>query len=203
MFLETHFRDRTPVFGDGNVPSDFRDTVLQSFLARLLERPLPEREVPNPRGYFTTIYRRHGLDLIRKRQRREAKVEGGIQDVLPNPCSSDAAQEAHARERLRRVEQAMRQLPIADRVVLKVSEAPRWLTSEENAWLAARASLSVDELQSRLSGAVTRYEVTLVFDPGDTKEDATSRRKRMERFRRRQARARGKLRSLLQESGDE
>jgi len=94
---------------------------------------------------------------------------------------------------------------MADRVALKLDHSPEWLTDEEIRWLSKRAGLGISDLwkainEANNTAANKMHALTRLFDPcEDDANDPESRRKRMERFRRRRARAREKLKALIQE----
>ena len=103
-------------------------------------------------------------------------------------------------ERARQLHAAIRQLEIADRIVLKLDLAPELLDDEDVRWLAARMEMDTAAIRQAVTSAEDIHALTRIFDPGDDDpDDPEIRRKRMERFRRRRARAREKLRALLQE----
>ena len=101
-------------------------------------------------------------------------------------------------ERSGRVQSALNQLGLADRVALKLVNCPMWIDDEEVRWLAERAGLQPEVVISQILEAEDTFQLTLIYDPDfEGSEDREGRRKRMERFRRRRTRARDKLLVIL------
>lgn len=167
---------------------DLEDAV-RGFLQRLLTRPLPSAASEDPAAYISQSFRNWCIDLQRGRDRRPE--EAWESDDGRTTASSDA------RPRLARVVEALEQLPIQDRVVIKVEDLPWALSDDELRWLAGRGGVSVDAVRAQLESARTTYDTSLVFDPGDSATAPKGRRDRMERFRRRRSRARQRLRERL------
>ena len=181
---------------------DLVEDGLQSTLEKLAEKPLPDG-ISEPRRYLTRALRNRCIDLYRARRRRGDR---SLDDAPagwepPTECTTLPAEIALRHEREQQIHNAIEKLDVSDRVVLKLREAPEWLTDEELDWLAKRSGLSTSDLQRAIVAAEDKHALTLIFDPGDDDpDDSALRRKRMERFRRRRARAREKLHKLLQES---
>jgi DNA-directed RNA polymerase specialized sigma24 family protein len=200
-FLETELRGMIPGPVRREWPGDLVEDALRGFLLRLLKERLPAG-IANPRPYLARAFRNHCIDLDRARRgRRECSVES--QPAGWEPPGEDGespAAAAQQREQVQRLHAALRRLEIADRVVLKLEHAPELLDDEEARWLAARAKMDDTVLRRALETAEDVHAITRIFDPGDDDPgDPVLRRKRMERFRRRHARALAKLRQRLQE----
>ena len=200
-FLEAELRLMVPGLVRRTWPEDLVEDAIHSLLTRLVEIPLP-RDIDNLPGYLSRAFHNHCIDLYEARRRRmESSVEGGPSGWEP-PARHDEspAEVAARRERADRLHRALQRLEIADRVVLKLEHAPEWLDGEEVGWLAGRQALDQAEMWEAILAAEDMHTLTRVFDPGDDDpDDSALRRKRMERFRRRRARAREKLRARLQE----
>jgi DNA-directed RNA polymerase specialized sigma24 family protein len=192
-FLEVELRRRVPAAARRRWPEEQLHDALQGFLARLVERPLPPTIKSHPQAYLTTSFRHWCIDIERGRQRHAAEPwEDNDQTVTAEPAPE-------VRERVERVTQALDALPVEDRVVLKMTDAPELLTWLELDWLARRSASSADDVRARVLRCPPVYELTLIFDPGPEPGDAKGRRDRMERFRKRRERARSRLRAALKE----
>jgi len=197
-FLEPQLRLQVPPLVRRTWPSELVEDALRGFLTRLLERPLPD-EIDSPRRYLTSAFRNRLIDLHRAQQRR---------NEVPPPEDSDwpPGEEESPEMRIEREQQAselataLASLSMADRVALKLVDAPEWLSSEEVAWLAAKSGSTHQGVVEAIDSARDVHDLTLIFDPKGSVDD--SRRLRMERFRRRRARARAKARDALSEGGE-
>ena len=206
-FLEPRLRTMVPRRVKESWPSDLLEQSLQDFLERLLRNPLPEG-LEEPERYVARALKNHFIDAWRRERRKhvietpEANQPAGWEPVAVDQASGETR--IAAREQRTRVVGALNRLGTADRVALKLQLAPEWLTDTELEWLAARTRTTPDEVRAAILAADTVYELTLVFDPdyGAKPPDEQARRKRMERFRRRRARARDKLRALLEEDAE-
>lgn len=175
------------------------EDALRDVLARLVETRLPPG-VQDPRAYLVTAVRRRGIDLVRARQRR--REHGGEQELLQvkfdQPREQEPAEAASATERAERVRRAIGRLEIADRVALKLCDAPEWLDDEELLWLSSRMSGTSEEIRAAIGRARDMHDLTRIFDPGeDDPRDPEARRKRMERFRKRRNRIAERVAALL------
>lgn len=203
VFLEPQLWLMVPGVVKRTWPGDLVEDAIHAFLTRLIEVPLPPG-IDNLPGYLSRAFRNHCIDQYEARRRRkESSVEGGPGGWEPSTQHDESpAEVALRRERAERLHLVLQQLEIADRVVLKLEHAPEWLDSEEMGWLAGRLALDEAKVWEGILAAEDMHALTRIFDPGDDDpEDPALRRKRMERFRRRRARAREKLRALLVEVG--
>ncbi|MCW8137961.1 MAG: hypothetical protein KIT58_03560 [Planctomycetota bacterium] len=177
------------------------EDALRDVLARLVEAPLPPG-VHDPRAYLVTALHRRGIDLVRAKQRR--REHGGEQELiqfkLDRPRELEPGEAASSSERAERVRGAIRRLEIADRVALKLCDAPEWLDDEEVLWLASRLSCTSEEVHAAVGRAGDMHDLTRIYDPGtDDPRDPEARRKRMERFRKRRNRIAERVAQLLAE----
>lgn len=186
-FIEPELRLAMPRTVPRRWPAEQVEDALQSFLERLLSRPLPSGVPSNPAGYILRSFRNWCLDIERGRKRNSA-------DPWDDDLAVGASQpRVDARDEAVRVGLALAELRVEDRVALKLEAAPETLTEEEWAWLAERAGLPGDVLQARVWGAPDTYALTLLYYPGSEPSDWKGRRDRMERFRKRRERARAAL----------
>jgi DNA-directed RNA polymerase specialized sigma24 family protein len=197
-FVESELRQMVPASVRRRWPEDLVEEALRSFLLRLLDQPLPE-DIGNLRGYLRRAFRNHCIDLYRaQNRRREMPLDQAPAgwDLPEDDESPEAVLKVrtHAQD----VERALRQLETADRIVLVLEYVPASLSDQDIAWLSDRLGKAPPEVRSLIAAASDMHEFTRIFDPGDDDpEDPKVRRKRMERFRRRRARAREKLLALL------
>ena len=201
-FLEIELRLMIPPLIRRSWPEDLVEDALREFLMRLIEQPLPDG-IGNLRAYLRRSFGNHCTDCFRARERRpESPLEPEIGDwEVPSASDPSPLEVALRREREGQLHAALARLAIADRVVLKLEFAPEWLDAKDAGWLAERAGLSTPDLRDAIAAADGIHALTRLFDPGDDDSNDTElRRKRMERFRRRRARARDKLHELLQET---
>ncbi|MDP2270499.1 MAG: hypothetical protein Q8K32_07170 [Archangium sp.] len=200
-FLEAELRLMVPLQVRRTWPEDLVEDALRDFLLKLVDVPLPPG-IENPRRYLARAFRNHCIDLHEaRRRRREVSVEDGPAGWDPPADGSESPTEiALQGERARQLHAALRQLVIADRIVLKLDHAPELLDDDEVRWLAARTEMDAAAIRQAVASSEDMHAITRIFDPGDDDpDDPEIRRKRMERFRRRRARARQKLRVLLRE----
>jgi len=200
-FIESELRLKIPPLVRRTWPKDKIEDSIQSFLVKLIEKPLP-KDIDNLSGYITRAFRNHCLDLYYSRRRRAEVLPDSMDDVGEPTDSYAASQIDHAilRERAQKLNDAIATLDMADRVVLKIEHAPEWMDRDEKDWLSAQSGVSTDEVFDVLKKCEDMYSLSRVFDPGDDNpDDPIERRKRMERFRRRRSRARKKLLRIIQE----
>lgn len=187
-FLEVELRLAFPPAARRRWPPEQLEDALRGFLARLLDRPLPN--IPaDPRAYLLRGFRNWCISVDRRGRREEPLDE----EMFPAPEPDEDVDDRAARRQ--QVSSAMEALAIADAVALKMVDAPDWLTDAEISWLSERAGRTESEVRTMLLSAPDLYDLTFLFDPG-TPNDA-ERRHRMERFRRRRGRAREALRSRI------
>ena len=204
LFFELQVRRMLPYQIKRTWPGALVEEGVQSFLERLLRKPLPDDVGTNPQAYLARAVRNHFIDLWRRRDRTEQHEESAEQQPpswQPTASNQPTPEQSAARaERAEHLRSTLAKLDVADRVAVKLDVAAEWLTPEEIGWLAERAGSTLDEAWSSIVAAHDTYELTLIFDPEPSPpQDGESRRRRMERFRRRRARARAKLRVLLEE----
>ncbi|MCK6505657.1 hypothetical protein L6R53_20045 [Myxococcota bacterium] len=194
-FIEPELRLAIPPLVRRTWPEEQVEDALREFLTRLLERPLPAA-ITQPRRYVVRSFRNRCIDLHRAHQGRcevAAAEDAGWEPIDPAP---DAPTRMAGEEQARALRSALDALPVADRVALKLVDAPEWLDDTERTWLSAQAGLPPDALWSAIQAADDVHALTLLFDPPAQGED-DDRRLRLERFRRRRGRAREKLHALL------
>jgi DNA-directed RNA polymerase specialized sigma24 family protein len=200
-FLEPELRRMVPGLARRTWPGDVIEDTLRDFLAKVIEVPLPAG-IDDLRRYLGRAFRNHCIDVHEARSRRR---ETPLDDAAGGwePPSEDGVSPATLAldaERGRHLRAALQRLEIADRIVLKLDHAPELLEDDEVRWLADRAAMEPATIRQAVTSAEDVHDLTRVFDPeDDNPSDPQERRKRMERFRRRRARARDKLRALLQE----
>ncbi|MFH1465080.1 MAG: hypothetical protein ABIO70_11910 [Pseudomonadota bacterium] len=195
-FLEPELRLAVPALVQRTWPPELVKDTLREFLAALLEAPLPAT-IEHPERYLVRAFRNRCIDVHRARQRRrEVPLEPFHMPEDAAAPSQTAEDELLRRARAMRVSQALSRLSMADRVALELVDAPEWLTEAEMRWLAARGHGDVALVRHAVQQARNIHALTLIFDPPQADEPG-DRRQRMERFRRRRARAREKLRDLL------
>ncbi len=200
-FIESELRLMIPVVVRRFWPSDLMEDALQDFLARLIKHPL-DGDITNLRAYLRRAFANHCIDRYRARERKlDTSCEAGAGEWM----YSEEESTHHAvllNERRVWIHSALARLSPADRVVLKLEFAPEWLDDDEVVWLAKNTDSNPQEVREAINTAEDMYALSKVFDPGsDNPDEPEARRLRMERFRRRRARARDKLRGLLQEDG--
>lgn len=189
-FVEVELRLRIPPAARRRWPREQVEDALQSFLLRLIQKPLPTL-VEHPAAYLTRMFRNWCIDIERGRQRAPTEPWEDatlVEQIHPEPS---------VRQDLERLTAALAALSIDDRVAIKMTDAPEILTWEEFDWLGSRAGLSALEVRDRVMACPPVFELTLLFDPGEAPADAQMRRDRMERFRKRRERARQRLRDRL------
>lgn len=190
-FFEVQFRATIPPAVRRRWPPEQVDDAIQAFLQRLLERPLPP-QIDDPKAYLLRAFANACIDIERGRRRRPAEP---CEDIEELPTSEDPSD---AKDRLLALESRLREMRIEDRVALKMVDAPLTLTDDEFAWLARRAGLAENEVRKRVLAHPPVYDLTFLFDPGPPSADASERRDRMERFRKRRERAR---KAILRNAG--
>lgn len=191
-FLEPELRRCLPSdLGSAFRPEE-REDLLADFLRKLLERPLPDA-IEHPRAYLTRAFRNHSISALRARQKHAVAVSLTWDVPDDGPGTGALADSADDREERASLWSHLDTLPIADRVALKLVHAPTHLTGPEQDWLAERSGLTPVTLNTRLATIHTAHDAMELFEPPDDTH-ATDRRRRMERFRRRRARALTKLR---------
>jgi DNA-directed RNA polymerase specialized sigma24 family protein len=200
-FLEPELRRMVPVLARRTWPGDLIEDALRDFLVKIIEVPLPPG-IDDLRCYLGQAFRNHCIDDHEARSRRR---ETPVDDAAGGwePPSEDGVSPATLvidAERGRHLRAALQRLEIADRIVLKLDHAPELLEDDEVRWLADRAAMAPAAIRLAVESAMDVHDLTRVFDSADDNpDDSQDRRKRMERFRRRRARARDKLRALLRE----
>jgi len=202
VFLEPQLRLLVPAMVRQSWPADLVEDALHSFLLKLAEVPLPGG-IDHPKSYLARALRNHCIDTHQARtRRRESSLEGAPAGWAPATDERDSPVESlDRRQQAERLHAALGKLAVADRIVLKLVHAPEWLDGEEVNWLGQRLAMDRESVRRAVAAAAgDTHALTRIFDPGDDDpEDLAARRLRMERFRRRRARAREKLRDLLQE----
>jgi len=200
-FLETELRLTIPPLVRRTWPPEFIDDTLREFLLGLLESP-PSASIEHPRSYVIRSFRNCCIDVHRARQRRREvphEPHHGAGDQADSATTPE--RELRQRDRAEWVARALARLSIADRVSLKLVDAPEWLTEEEVQWLVGRGNADGQRVRIAIQRARSSYDLTLIFDP-PRGGDPGNRRRRLERFRRRRDRARKKLSTLLAEGGE-
>jgi RNA polymerase sigma factor (sigma-70 family) len=198
-FIEAELRLAVPPLVRRTWPAEQLDDVLREFLTRLLDRPLPD-DIDDPRHYLVRAFRNRCIDQHRAQQRRQEVAFPEPSTWEPPDPSPTASEHLQAQERARALQAALDSLSVADRVAMKLVDAPEWLDDVELAWLSERAGVSLDAVLSAVRVARDVFALTELFDPA-TPGGADDRRQRMERFRRRRGRARDKLREILDAGG--
>lgn len=196
-FLEPELRLAIPPLVRRTWPVETVEDALREFIARLLERPL-SGDIREPRRYLFRAFRNSCIDLHRALQRRDETPMDAIPGWEPTQETPDVEAALERRAEATRVRVALDALPVADRVALKLVDAPEWLDSGELGWLADRSGLPPAQMATRVEKSRDVFALTELFDPRVPGEP-DDRRKRMERFRRRRARARAKLRAILEQ----
>ncbi len=194
VFIESELRLALPRTVPRRWPLEQVEDAIQSFLARLLGRPLPTSILSSPGGYVVRAFRNSCLDIERGRRRASSDP---WDDESPHRASQ---QDVETRDEVRRTGIALGRLRMEDRVALKLEAAPETLTDPEWGWLAERAGLAQEEVWRRALAAEDVYGLTLLYDPGPEPVDGKGRRDRMERFRKRRERAREALFRALGEA---
>ena len=201
-FLETELRLMIPPLVKRTWPEELLEDTLQNFLLKILEVPL-SHNIDNFAGYICRSFKNYCIDVHRDQQRKQKTArEKCLPELRPAGTSAKFSQETaiYQRERRKILHESLKKLDIADRVALKLENSPHWLTDFEIKWLSDRSGKEVSDVRKVINQTNDTYELTLIFDPvKDEMNDRHSRRKRMERFRRRRARARQKLRTFLRE----
>ena len=199
-FLEQQFRLMIPVLVRREWSGERIEDVLRDLLLKVIEKPSPG-VIKNPRAYFKRALRNRFIDLHRKRRRKNEHPidEERWPHLYEDRVTPSALALIVTEERSSRLHSALEQLATADRVVLKLDFAPEWLTLAEQEWLATRTDRTVSSVQAAILAADgDTHALSLVNDASkDNPDDPLARRKRMERFRRRRARARKKLATIL------
>ena len=180
-------------------PEDLVEDAIRAFLLKQLEKPLPPH-IGMPRNFMAKAFRFHCIDCYEAPHRQESQ---GDQETAPRELATEGSSSPEARalqaERARALRAALQTLDLEDRIVLKLDDAPELLDDEELGWMGARLGLDNATVLDAVLSADGIYAITHLFDPGDdVPGDVEARRKRMERFRRRRARARDKLRPHLE-----
>ena len=190
-------------------PDDIKDT-LQDFVIKLIDKPLTG-DIKDLRSFLHRSLRNFCIDSHRARGRKKeaslytlsnaALSDAALSEVCEQAAPSTPLDTMTHQEDQTRYLTALHQLSIADRVALKLTLAPEWLTAEEVEWLAQRGQTTASEVRASIQKADTDiYQISKIFDPGDDDpDDLDERRLRMERFRRRRSRALERLRGLLKE----
>lgn len=198
-FLEPELRRMVPALVRRTWPKDAVEDALRDFLVKVIEVPLSPG-VGDLRRYVARAFRNHCIDAHEsRRRRRETPLDAAPgweppSDDTPAKAALEAERETHLRA-------ALQCLDISDRVALKLVDAPELLDDQEIRWLAERVGREPGAIRAAIAVAADVHDLTYVFDLGDDDPgDPQSRRKRMERFRRRRTRAREKLRALLREA---
>jgi DNA-directed RNA polymerase specialized sigma24 family protein len=178
------------------------DDAIATLLKKLVEKPLSP-EIRELKPYLARALRNVCVDVERARGRRREQLYDAADvpiDVEESLLSAVRSPEETIVERaqVESLLDGLLRLEIADRVALKLQLVPQALDAEELSWLAARNSTLISETLLQVQRATEVYDLTRIFDPGDdSPHDPAARRLRMERFRKRCARAREKLFGLL------
>lgn len=203
-FLESELRLMTPAVVRRSWPDDLVEDALRDFLVRLLEHGL-RSDIVELRPYLRRAFCNHCIDIYRARARKNETVlnVSAVEWDRSEELTSSPLHVVLRDEQRARVQSALGRLSQVDRVVLKLELAPEWLTENEVTWLAERTASKRQEVREAIVAADDVYALTRIFDPGDDDlDDPGARRMRMERFRRRRARAREKLRALIEEEDE-
>lgn len=197
--IEPELRLAIPPLVQRTWPREQVDDALRDFLTRLLERPLPTG-IDDPKRYILRSFRNRCIDIHRAFQRRvDAPIE-----TSPGWEPMDATPGADARleeeDQASAMRAALLELPLADRVSVKLVDAPEWLDDAEIDWLAERSGQDRAAILEAIATATDIFALTEIFDPPGPGEPG-DRRHRMERFRKRRSRARDKLRATLARMG--
>lgn len=198
-FIESELRLAIPPLVRRTWPEELVEDALREFLTRLLEHPLPNA-IDDPRRYLIRSFRNRCIDLHRAQQRRHevaTSEQPGWEPPEPGPTAAERLEEQEQSTALR---DALKSLPIADRVAVKLVDAPEWLDAVEFAWLVQRSGETPEAVRRAITAADEVFALTELFDP-PVPGQPDDRRLRMERFRRRRGRARERLRSILQGGG--
>ena len=200
VFVEGELRLAIPPLVRRSWPPELVEDAVREFLSRLLEKRLPEG-IADPGRYIIRAFRNRCIDRHRARQRR--REVGGLGDAgweLPAPDESQERKLQRA-ELAQQMAGALDTLSVADRVALKLVDAPEWLDDGEIAWLGQRAGLTPDQTRDSVRLARDVFALTELYDPKPVGGGTEDRRLRMERFRRRRGRAREKLRMAFERLG--
>lgn len=201
-FLEVELRLMTSHLTQKGWPDALVEEALHSLLVRLVNKPLSS-DITNLKPYLKITLRNRCIDAYRKAKRRPEEI--AFDDIAPDWEPTEYLKEqfrieAQQKERSEQMREAFEQLNIADRVALKLENAPYWLNDEELSWIGQIHSLKNHEVRQAVLSAKDTYALTYLLDPGnDDPDEPKLRRKRMERFRKRRERAAKKLRALLSE----
>lgn len=200
-FIESELRLMIPPMVRDRWPKDLVEDGLRGFMKKLLEKPL-KNTPDHPRAYFSRSLKRHFID-IHRREPDEPDWSLDDERLEPRHLTSKAiSPEEGALEKQCALwlHAALATLTVDDRVALKLKHGPHWLDEEEILWLAERGGCEPAAVRTALADDDDTYALTRIFDPGDDDQnDKTARRRRMERFRKRCARAQQRLRTRLEE----
>lgn len=191
-FIESVLRRCVPPAARRRWPPQQVEDAVQGFLVRLLEQPLPAGVLNRPAAYLIRSFRNWCIDAERGRKRDPVEPWEELPPTVQSPTPPEV------RQHLKQTVSALDTLPIAERVALKMTDAPQLLTWEELGWLGTRSGLSAEAVRQKVLSAPPVFELTFLFDPGPPPTDKKTRRDRMERFRKRRERARARLRAAVE-----
>ena len=195
MHIEPELRLAIPPLVRRTWPGEQVDDALRDFLTRLLDRPLP-LGIDDPKRYILRSFRNRCIDLHRALQRRDEAPLQFASGWEPVDATPGADAQLEEEDRASAMRAALLDLPLADRVSVKLVDAPEWLDDAEIDWLAERSGQDRAAILEAISAATDIFALTEIFDAPSVGEP-DDRRHRMERFRKRRARARDKLRATL------
>lgn len=161
-----------------------RDLV-QEFLLDLQKRPLPA--IPtHPRSYLGRAVQNRAISQLRRN--RDEPVA-----TLPESPSEEHESALERQLAAREMLQHLQELPMEDRVALKISMAPEALDAEELRWLTARCGLSTVEVRQRALRAERAEDRVVLYENALGMADEAEIARAIDRLHKRVSRARQRL----------
>jgi RNA polymerase sigma-70 factor (ECF subfamily) len=129
------------------------DAVQEAFLAVWRSAPKFEPQRAKAGTWLLTFVHRRAVDLVRREQRRRADPLEGA----PEPATETTDLEADVRDRRRRVQDALAQLPTDQRQALELAYYGGLTQSE----LAERLGVPLGTIKSRMFAGLSRLRTLL------------------------------------------
>jgi RNA polymerase sigma-70 factor (ECF subfamily) len=134
-----------------------QDAVQEGFLAVWRNAARFEAERAKPSTWILTLVHRRAVDLVRREERRR----GDPLETAPQAAGEETGEEAELRDRRRRVQAALMQLPPAERQALELAYYGGLTQSE----LAARLGVPLGTVKSRMFSGLRRLRDLLGEPP--------------------------------------
>ena len=177
-----------------------KQDIIQRALLRILDKDKPLSEILNLRRYLWGMLRKLSLGEIRKRKKRNKRLNE-VAEFVDNDPREDLSPEklVEQQEKIQKMNELIKKLKIEDAVIIKLDAAPSILNSEEIDWLVKHSALARKQVEQILANGEKELLIGLFYPEFRGKESSDERRKFFEKFRVRRNRALKKTRVLMGE----